>query len=148
MSPEQARGHNADHRSDIFSMGCILYEMFTGRQAFDGDEISDILASVLKTEPDLAALPPNVSTRIRALPVPCLEKNPKRRWQAIGDLRIEIENALANPVPDWEFSRIEFTSQLRPSPGASRLPLPMGEGLFFQIAAHRYADCRRCVPVL
>jgi eukaryotic-like serine/threonine-protein kinase len=97
MSPEQARGHNADHRSDIFSMGCILYEMLTGRQAFDGDEVSDILASVLKTEPDLAALPANINSRVRDLLARCLTKNPKRRWQAIGDLRIEIENALANP---------------------------------------------------
>src|SRR4030095_10639505 len=52
MSPEQARGHSADERSDIFSFGCVLYEMLTGRQAFPGDTVSDVLASILAREPD------------------------------------------------------------------------------------------------
>jgi Tol biopolymer transport system component len=98
MSPEQARGREAGHRSDVFAIGCILYEMLTGRQAFQGEEVSDILASVLAREPDFAALPANVSARVRELLRRCLEKNPKRRWHAVGDLRIEIENALAGPA--------------------------------------------------
>src|SRR4030095_10198746 len=52
MSPEQAKGFNTDQRSDIFSFGCVLYEMLTGRATFDGDSVSDVLASVLKSEPD------------------------------------------------------------------------------------------------
>jgi serine/threonine-protein kinase len=97
MSPEQARGRSADQRSDVFSFGCVLYEMFTGRQAFQGEEVSDVLASVLKTEPDLTLLPPNLNSKIRELLRRCLEKNPKARWHAIADVRVEIEAILADP---------------------------------------------------
>jgi hypothetical protein len=97
MSPEQARGYAADHRSDIFSFGVVLYEMLTGRQPFPGDTISDVLASVLAREPDLAALPRDLSPRLIDLVKRCLEKNPKKRWQAIGDVRYELESLLANP---------------------------------------------------
>jgi serine/threonine protein kinase len=91
MSPEQARGRTADQRSDVFAFGCVLYEMLTGRQAFHGDEVSDVLASVLKTEPDLARLPARLNPRIRELLQRCLHKNPKFRWHAIADVRIELE---------------------------------------------------------
>ena len=97
MSPEQARGYAADHRSDIFSFGVVLYEMLTGRQPFPGETISDVLASVLARDPDLSALPPDLSPRLIDLVKRCLEKNPKKRWQAIGDVRYEIESLLANP---------------------------------------------------
>ena len=59
MSPEQARGKAADKRSDVWAFGCVLYEMLTGRRAFEGDEISDTLAAVLRGEPDWNALPPD-----------------------------------------------------------------------------------------
>ena len=97
MSPEQARGLAADHRSDIFSFGIVLYEMLCGRQPFPGETISDVLASVLAREADLTALPPALAPRLIDLIKRCLEKNPKRRWQAIGDVRYEIDSLLANP---------------------------------------------------
>jgi serine/threonine-protein kinase len=97
MSPEQARGRAADQRSDVFSFGCVLYEMLTGRQAFHGEEVSDVLASVLKSEPDLSLLPPKLNPRVRELLRRCLEKNPKERWHAIGDTRVEIDSILADP---------------------------------------------------
>jgi serine/threonine protein kinase/Tol biopolymer transport system component len=97
MSPEQARGYTADHRSDIFSFGVVLYEMLTGRQPFPGETISDVLASVLARDPDLGALPADLSPRLIELVKRCLEKNPKKRWQAIGDVRYELEALQSNP---------------------------------------------------
>jgi len=97
MSPEQARGYAADHRSDIFAFGIVLYEMLTGRQPFPGETISDVLAAVLARDPDLGALPADLSPRLIDLVKRCLEKNPKKRWQAIGDVRYELESLIANP---------------------------------------------------
>jgi serine/threonine-protein kinase len=97
MSPEQANGFTADTRSDIFSFGAVLYEMLSGRQAFQGQTISEILASVLAREPDFSLIPSNLNPRIFQLLRRCLEKNPKRRWQAIGDVRVELEAILAEP---------------------------------------------------
>jgi len=97
MSPEQAKGFPADHRSDVFSFGVVLYEMLTGRQPFQGETAPDILASVLAREADLHTLPPNLNPRLLDLVRRCLEKAPKRRWQAIGDVRAELETIAANP---------------------------------------------------
>jgi serine/threonine-protein kinase len=91
MSPEQARGDEADARSDCFSFGCVLYEMLSGRRAFQGRTSSDILASVLAREPDFALLPPTLHPRLLALLHRCFEKEPRQRWQAIGDVRLEVE---------------------------------------------------------
>jgi serine/threonine protein kinase/Tol biopolymer transport system component len=91
MSPEQAKGSAVDHRSDIFSFGTILYEMLTGRAPFKGDTAAEILASVLIRDPDFAALPSTLNPRVVDLLRRCLDKNPKRRWQAAGDLRAELE---------------------------------------------------------
>jgi eukaryotic-like serine/threonine-protein kinase len=97
MSPEQARGRSADQRSDVFSFGCVLYEMLTGRQAFHGEDVSDVLASVLKTEPDMSLLSAKLHPRIQEVLRRCLQKNPRLRWHAIGDARVEIEAVLADP---------------------------------------------------
>lgn len=97
MSPEQAKGFPADQRSDIFSFGSVLFELLTGRQPFQGDTAPDILASVLVREPDLNVLPPNLNPRLTELLKRCLEKNPKKRWQAIGDVRAEIETIAVTP---------------------------------------------------
>jgi serine/threonine-protein kinase len=97
MSPEQANGFSADARSDIFSFGSVLYEMLSGLQAFQGQTTSEILASVLAREPDFSLIPSNLNSRIHQLLCRCLEKNPKRRWQAIGDVRVELEAILAEP---------------------------------------------------
>jgi eukaryotic-like serine/threonine-protein kinase len=100
MSPEQAKGFPADHRSDVFSFGSMLFEMLTGRQPFGGDTAPEILASVLVREADFSRLPPDVDPRIAELIRRCLQKHPKRRWQAIGDVRAELEAiAAAPPAP-------------------------------------------------
>jgi serine/threonine-protein kinase len=96
MSPEQARGKPVDKRSDIFSFGSVLYEMLTGRPAFLGDDVSDTLAAVLKTEPDWSLLPANTDARIRALLRACLQKDRKARRRDIGDVRAEIGEVLAH----------------------------------------------------
>jgi serine/threonine-protein kinase len=98
MSPEQAKGFPADQRSDIFSFGTVLYEMLTGRQPFHGDTAPDVLASVIVRDVDFNALPPNLNPRLREMIERCLEKNPKKRWQAIGDVRAELETLAAHPL--------------------------------------------------
>ena len=97
MSPEQAKGFQVDTRSDIFSFGAVLYEMISGRPAFQGDTVQEILASVLVREADFALLPPNLNPRIPELLQRCLHKNPKKRWQAVGDLRAELEIVAHTP---------------------------------------------------
>jgi len=95
MSPEQARGKSVDKRTDIWSFGCVLYECLTGRQAFAGETVSDIVACILQTEPEWSALPTSTPQRVRSLLARCLEKDVKRRLRDIGDARIEIEEVLA-----------------------------------------------------
>jgi serine/threonine-protein kinase len=97
MSPEQAKGAVADHRSDLFSFGVVLYEMLTGRQAFHAETAAETMAAVLMREPELGLLPAGLNPRITELLRRCLEKNPRRRWQAAGDLRAEIEAVTAAP---------------------------------------------------
>jgi len=97
MSPEQAKGVETDRRSDIFSFGVVLYEMLTARQPFHGETAAEIMASVLIRDADLDALPANLHPRIRELITRCLDKQPKKRWQAMGDLRLELESLIANP---------------------------------------------------
>jgi serine/threonine protein kinase len=99
MSPEQARGKNVDKRADIWAFGCVLFEMLTGRRVFDADEMSDTLAMVLMKQVDLTPLPATTPPAIRTLVRRCLEKDRKRRLPDIGVARLEIDEALAAPVP-------------------------------------------------
>jgi eukaryotic-like serine/threonine-protein kinase len=98
MSPEQARGAPVDKRSDIWAFGCVLFEMLSGRRAFAGDSITDVLASVVKDTPDWSALPGATPASVRRLLARCLEKEPRRRLHDIADARIEIEEAIDSPV--------------------------------------------------
>jgi serine/threonine-protein kinase len=95
MSPEQAKGHSADQRSDIFSFGCVLYEMLTGHQAFHAETVTESIAAILMREPDLNALPTNLHPKIEELIRRCLAKNRKERWHAVADVRFEIAAILA-----------------------------------------------------
>ncbi len=95
MSPEQARGKAVDKRSDVWAFGCVLYEMATGRRAFEGENVSITLAAVMTKEPDWAALPASAASALRRLLRSCLEKDPRRRLQAMGDARLEIERLLS-----------------------------------------------------
>ena len=97
MSPEQAKGKEVDRRTDIFAFGAVLYEMLTGRQAFAGEDVSDILGSVLKVDPDWTRLPVETPPAIYKLLRLCLQKDVKKRRQTATDVRIDIEQALAEP---------------------------------------------------
>jgi serine/threonine protein kinase/tetratricopeptide (TPR) repeat protein len=90
MSPEQARGHPVDRRTDVWAFGCVLYEMLTGGKAFGGRTTSDVLASILGTEPDFDAVPPETPDGVRRLLRRALTKDPRNRLRDIGDARLEL----------------------------------------------------------
>jgi serine/threonine protein kinase/Tol biopolymer transport system component len=96
MSPEQARGKAVDKRADIWAFGCVLYEMLTGHVAFRGEDVSEILALVIKGDVNLDQLPANLHPRVREAIIRCLQKDLKRRYSGIADARYEIEQALAD----------------------------------------------------
>jgi eukaryotic-like serine/threonine-protein kinase len=124
MSPEQARGGMAGQRSDIFALGCVLYEMLTGRQAFQGEDVSDILASVMKIDADFNQLPEKLNTGLSDMLRRCLAKNRKERWYAVGDIRIEIQSILAGPrqvETAVEGSKIPFWKRAVPAVVAAAL---------------------------
>ncbi len=112
MSPEQARGKPVDKRADIWALGCVLYEMLAGRKAFEGETVSDVLAAILKEQPDTDALPP-IPERLRHVLDRCLDKDPNRRMRDVADVRIELEvarqeraraGAAAAAVPSWRLA--------------------------------------------
>jgi eukaryotic-like serine/threonine-protein kinase len=91
MAPEQARGKEVDRRADIWAFGVVLYEMLTGQKLFQGDDLTETLASVIKEEPKLQRAPAKVQRLLRS----CLEKDPKKRLQAIGDWRLLLDEPAA-----------------------------------------------------
>jgi Tol biopolymer transport system component/predicted Ser/Thr protein kinase len=103
MAPEQARGRNVDRRADIWAFGVILYEMLTGQQAFAGETVTDVLASVVRHEPDLTRVP----TKVRPLLERCLAKDPKKRLRDAGDAMLLLDlptaatGAPANRTMTW-----------------------------------------------
>jgi serine/threonine protein kinase len=94
MSPEQARGKNVDKRADIWAFGVVLYELITGKRLFTGDDVSEVLAAVIKEEPTLDAAPP----RVRRLLGSCLEKDPVNRLRDIGDVWKLLDDPRAEPA--------------------------------------------------
>ncbi len=119
MSPEQATGKSADRRSDIFSFGTVIFEMLSRECPFKGESVSEILASVLKDEPDWSKLPARTPAAVQALLRRCLTKDRKQRLQSIGEARI----ALGNPS-------IESEAPAVPPPASRTLVWPLVAGVF------------------
>jgi Tol biopolymer transport system component/aminoglycoside phosphotransferase (APT) family kinase protein len=91
MSPEQARGLPVDKRTDIWAFGCVLYEMLTGRRAFEGETLADVLVAILNRDPDWTMLPIETAPSLRRLLRRCLEKEPRRRLRDVADARLDLE---------------------------------------------------------
>ena len=117
MSPEQARGQSVDRRADIWAFGVVVWEMLTGRKLFEGDTVSDVLASVLKEAPPLDALPTETPSFLRRLVGRCLDKDSKTRLRDIGEARI----ALSQPDAE-EVAGVVAADAVEASPWRRRLP--------------------------
>jgi prepilin-type processing-associated H-X9-DG protein len=112
MSPEQAKGREADKRSDVWAFGCVCYEMLTGVRAFDGDDVSETLAAVLMRDPDWSRLPPGLPASIRTMLRRCLERDRRRRMGDIAGALLAMDESLAAaPAPGG-------------TPGSARRMLP------------------------
>ncbi|HSE22040.1 MAG TPA: protein kinase, partial [Pyrinomonadaceae bacterium] len=117
MSPEQARGKTVDKRADVWAFGCVLFEMLTGNKIFSGESLTDILAEVVKEEPNWSSLPPSTPPSIQRLLRRCLTKDPRQRLRDIGEARFEICETLAgvsSTIPEAQAStRSPFSAKWR-----------------------------------
>src|ERR1700730_6540237 len=104
MAPEQARGKAADRRSDIWSFGVVVYELLTGKRAFEGESVVETLGAVMNKEPDWKPVPARMQRLLQA----CLEKDPRKRLQAIGDARLLLDEIPAAPAQIPVPSRLRF----------------------------------------
>jgi serine/threonine protein kinase/Tol biopolymer transport system component len=100
MSPEQARGLVVDGRADVWALGCVWFEMLTGRRAFDGETASDAISAVLTRDPSWDALPKELPPPVRRLLRRCLARDATKRLRHAGDLRLELDEIAANQTPD------------------------------------------------
>jgi serine/threonine-protein kinase len=98
MSPEQARGRPVDRRSDVWSFGCLLFECLSGRPAFAGETVSDLVARILEREPDWSALPPATPARLREIVRRCMRKPADERPRDIRDVRLELAELASGPA--------------------------------------------------
>ena len=152
MAPEQARGKAATSRADIWAFGVVLYELLSGKRAFDGEDVTETLASIVKDEVDLSVLP----YEVRRLCDACLQKDPKKRLQSIGDWRLLLDKTVETPggsaerpkgaVPAWiavavlaaatiPLSYISYRHQTEEAPHALRFTVPTPEGTALANAA-------------
>jgi serine/threonine-protein kinase len=110
MAPEQAKGRAVDRRADVWAFGVVCFEMLAGRRTFEGDDVSEVLASVLKTEPDWSALPADLPGPVRRLLRRCLEKDPKRRLRDVGEGMLQLEEGLATGATTSVSTPVELRS--------------------------------------
>ena len=115
MAPEQAKGRTVDRRADVWAFGCVLFEMLTGTRAFAGDDVSEVLASVLARDPDWSRLPATLSPALSTYIRRCLDKNPKQRIGDVQNVRLALEGAFETAGP-------LTTASATPSSSRARLP--------------------------
>jgi hypothetical protein len=122
MSPEQARGESLDRRTDVWSFGCVLYEMVAGKRAFGGETVSEVLADVMKSEPSWTALPPEIPASVRTILRRCLAKDLRHRVHDIADVRLALEDAS-------ETAALEATDIAVPRLHLWQRPVPRATGI-------------------
>ena len=142
MSPEQARGMPLDARTDIWSFGCVLYESLTGEPAFTGETLTDVLAAVLTHSPDLDTIPGDLPPGLSRVLSRCLEKDPRRRWHHIADVRLELEQTGSGSMPSAAAESVGAASHR----WARRAWLPWTLAALFLAAAATLAVRRQMAP--
>jgi serine/threonine protein kinase len=130
MSPEQARGKPVDKRADIWAFGCVVYEMLTGRTAFAGETVSDVIASILQKEPDWSRLPASTPAPVQRLLRRCLQKEARHRLRDSADARLELDDAISGA---GEIQAIE-------APRRTRWSLVLPAAAIAASARHRAPD--------
>ena len=147
MAPEQARGKPVDRRADIWAFGCVLYELVTGRRAFDGEDTADVLARLIEREPDWNALSAKTPADVRRLLMRCLTKDAKGRLRDIGEARFTLDEVLAR----GSSAAIAVTLQAGARPRTWLRALPWGLaialGTIVMLPYLRAPDARRARPI-
>jgi eukaryotic-like serine/threonine-protein kinase len=144
VSPEQAKGRQADKRSDVWAFGAVLYEMLSGRRAFEGESTAEILASIVGKDVDLTALPASTPESVRHLIVRCLSRDVRQRLRDVGEARIALEEPLATAVGE-----AEIVATLRPPRRVWRRAISLALAVIFTAAiAAAFAWYLRPVPTL
>ena len=146
MAPEQARGRSVDKRADIWAFGCVLFEMLTGHRPFEGSDVSEVLAGVIKGEPAWETLPASTPPSMRAVLRRCLEKDPALRLRDCGDVRLALDGAfdttapavVARPTRLWLMTAAAVVAAAAIGAGVvwfTRPEPPAGRPVRFQVAA-------------
>ncbi|MHC4431830.1 MAG: protein kinase domain-containing protein [Planctomycetota bacterium] len=131
MSPEQARGKSTDQRADIWSFGCIMFQMLTAQLPFEGETATDMLARIIERDPDWQALPPDTPANIRVLIRRCLEKDPRRRLQHIADAALEIRETLNQPATAPPMTVAVKPQRITPAIAAAVVVILAGVAVWF-----------------
>jgi Tol biopolymer transport system component/predicted Ser/Thr protein kinase len=138
MAPEQARGKAVDKRADIWAFGIVLYEMLTGRRAFTGEEISDVLAAVLRQDIDWTVLPADTPARLRRLLERCLDRDPRQRLRDIGEARVELGRIESGAPDSSAAGAVAHATVVNPRRRVAPIALALAACALVMFAAGRY----------